>query len=584
MSLLSTLRARARDVLSKNPTPADAPIAAHSAAPKPSKLGASPWHVGTLGPTPVAPPDAWDRDPETGAPLPSGANLQLGPADHQAARLAHRHGWFASLAWAHTQGDPTAAPAAVRAMESWLRQDLPGTGLAWAHASDLAARLLHWQAGLSWLGAAAPPALREAMAGSAAWHLDHLDVRTPPGDADGLRRVLHHAGRVVGGFLFPDLEQASAAWSEGVAGLREDLPALMFADGSPRDAAPLALAEALWFAAVARATCRANGAGFPADADAALARGAHFVERLTGSVGNLPAIGDRFVGSVLATDYPLGWSLWNLLVGWGLEAAECAPRAAEDPRLQWLGAPVGPEPLVNPSKNWAVWVWREGGFGLAEMKIKNKPSRVVAHHGTTGRGGGLTHAAPLQVVWDLGELSILADPGPSLDHPAQADGLRGPLSHNGIVLDGRALPVPCPASFDLGRVDGKKARLEGHHDGWVKLGIPLSHRRKVQMNQARVTVTDHLTPTRASIGRHAVQLAWQFGAGWALEFDGKQWVARQGGISVLILLPESLSWTLVSGQTHPHPLGWVGSTPAPCLLGSGGIEGEVKLDSSFEVR
>ena len=469
-------------------------------------------------------------------------------------------------------------------MESWLLQDLPGTGLAWIHASDLAARLIHWQAGLAWLGDAAPPSLRGAMAGSAAWHLDHLDVRTPAGDAEGLRRVLHHAGRVVGGFLFPGLEQARAAWSEGVAGLREDLPAVMYNDGSPRDAAPMALVEVLWFAAIARATCRANGAGFPADADAALARGAHFVERLTGNVGTMPAIGDRFVGTVLPTAYPLGWSVWNLLVGWGVESGECTPRASEDPRLQWLGVPAGADPVVNPSKNWSVWVWREGGFGLAEMKIKNRPSRVVAHHGVTGRGSGLTHLAPLQVVWDLGDLSILADPGPAMDNPERAEALRGARAHDGLLIDGRSPPSPCPASFDIGRVDGKKARLDGHHDGWIRVGIPLIHRRKVLMNQARVTVTDHLEPARATVGRHAVQLAWQFGPGWALELDGKQWTAKQGGISVLINLSEALSWSLVTGQTHPHPLGWVGGSPAPCLVGSGGIEGEVRFDSSFEVR
>jgi len=582
MSLLATLRARARDVLSRTPPAADGPVASHSAAPRPSALGRSPWTLGAVGPRAAQPPAAWDRDPESGAALPVGPHPAAGPTEWQAARNAHRHGWFPALAHAAARGDASAAGRAVAAMESWLRQDVPGTGLAWAHASDAAVRLVHWQAGLAWLGDAAPASLRDAMAGSAGWHLDHLAVRTPPGELDGPRRILHHAGRVVGGFLFTDLDQARVAWSEGLAGLRADLPAVMHADGSPKDGAPMALAEALWLASVARATARANGAGFPAEADAALVRGAHFVERLAGSVGPLPALGDRFVGSALDADYPLAWSLWNLVIAWGLDPGDAAARASEDPRLAWLGGSPGPEAAASGSKGWSVWVWREAGYGLAEMKIKNRASRVVAHHGPSR--GGLGHQAPLQVVWDLGELSIIADPGPAMDNPELADGFRAALSHNGVILDGKAPAADACVAFDLGRVDGKKARLEGHHDGWGRQGIPLTARRKVMMNQARMTVTDHLVPTRASVGRHAVQLAWQFGPGWSLEYDGKQWQARQAGITVVMVLPETLSWTLVSGQTHPHPLGWVGREPAPCLVGSGGLEGELKLECSFEVR
>jgi hypothetical protein len=86
------------------------------------------------------------------------------------------------------------------------------------------------------------------------------------------------------------------------------------------------------------------------------------------------------------------------------------------------------------------------------------------------------------------------------------------------------------------------------------------------------------------VGRHAVQIVWQFGAGWVIEKDEKGWTAKIANVTLVMQLAEALSWTLVSGQSHPVALGWVKGVAAPCLLGSGGIEGEGKFESSFEIR
>lgn len=583
MSVLEGLRERARVLLGH--TPPEPPVAAHSAEPKPTRLGSVAFRA--VGPAPVAPPPApaWDRDPETGATLPTGPLVKAGPTEWTDARIAHRHGWFAAMAHAGANGDAAALADALSALDGWLRQDIPGHGIAWAHPSDLAARLVHWAAGLGFLDNDVPAELRGLLAGSAAWHLEHLAIRMPRREDDGLRKVIHHAGRVIGGFTFPDVEPARAAWSEGLTGLGVELPGLMYADGSPKDVAPAALAESLWFAALARAVARANGAGFPAEADAALSRGARFLERLSGELGSLPPIGDRPVDTVLAADFPIGWSLWDLTVGWGIDDAEATPRVADDPRIAWLGVPAGTPAAGGSPKSWSMYVWREGGVALADMKIKNQPSRVVTLLGQTGRGSPLTHPAPLSVTWEVGDLTILGDPGPTLDNPELAPWLGTATAHNVLTLDNRLPPTVTAAVPDLTRVDGKKARMEGHHDGWAKVGIPVRHQRKVMMNQARCVVTDVLTATRGRVGRHAVQIVWQMGPGWEIT-DGEKggWVARQGKVQVLIQLPDTLSWTIVTGRANPDPAGWMGTQPAPCLIGSGGVEGDVTFVSSFEVR
>lgn len=595
MSFISSLRARASAVLSRASGSPEPPVAAHSAEPRASKLGVMPFVA--AGPAPLAenPPEVWDIDPETGVPLPAGPSVKVGPTEWTAARVAHRLGWFPALAHRAANGDEAARELALTTLERWLRQDLPGHGIAWAHPSDLAARLVHVAAGVGFLGGALPDALREALAGSAAWHLDHLALRMPQREDEGLRRVIHHAGRVVGGFLFPDLPQARAAWSEGLAGLKDELPALMFLDGAPRDVAPLALAESLWFAALARAVARANGAGFPGEADAALSRGARLLERLTGSIGALPPIGDRPVDTVLAAaGYPVGWSLWNLAVAFGIDAGDGAPRPGDDPRLRWLGLTPPAEPPAPAGKSWTMWVWREAGVVLSETKIKNKPSRVVGTFATTGRGSPLTHPAPLSFTWDIGDVRVIADPGPSLDNPELAPFFASARSHSVLTLDGKSPPAISEGRLDLSRVDSKKARMEGHHDGWRKVGVPVTHVRKVLLNQARCVVTDrlsvepwkdgHIPMSPKNIGRHAVQILWQLGPGWEVTQDNGQWTAKQGNLTMLLQLPENLSWTVVSGRGNPDPAGWVGREAAPCLVGSGGVEGDAEFVTSFEIR
>lgn len=584
MNLLATLRARAGTVLARtSPAPAP-PVAAHAAAPQTSRLGAFPHVAAGPGPAVAEPPADWGTCPESGQALPTGPMVQVEPRAWQAARLAHRHGWFASLAFRAAQGDADAAARAIAAMDGWLRQDIPGHGIAWAHASDLAARLVHWQAGLALLGDRVPATLREAMAGSAVWHLDHLDARSPRSPTDGLRRVLHAAGRVIGGFTFPDLESARDAWSEGLTDLKDDLASVAHEDGSPIDVAPHAYAEALWFVALARATARANGAAVPAAVDAALARGARFCERMAGQAGLLPRFGERFVGSALDADYPLAWSLWNHVVAAGLDAGEMAPRPGDDPRLALLGLAPGAEPPALGTKGWSMWVWRGGGWVTSEMRIKNRPSRAVFHMGTTGRGAPLTHGAPFALVWDIGELSVLADPGGALDHPELADWIVSGAAHTGLTFDGRTLPAPTEMEIELARVDGKKARARAAHDGWKKVGVPVTHQREYMLNQARLVVIDKLVPARASIGRHAVQLLFQLGPGWTVEPDEKGWLAKQANVSVLIQLDDALSWTLAEGRGTPAPAGWVGRTPAPAFIGSGGVEGAATFTCSFEVR
>lgn len=582
--MLFGLLARARAAVS----PPVGRVAHRAAEPGPSRLGASPFRP--VGAAPIAPPPLpiWTEDPATGEPLPEGPRLDLAPGAFPEARIAHRHGWFPALAHAAAHGDGTAEAAVLAALEAWLREDVPGHGLAWAHASDAAARLVHWHVGLAFLGDRAPEWLRARLAGSAAWHLEQLRDRLPRGDAHLARRIAHHAGRVIGGFTFPDLPEAREARSEGLSGLRFDLPALLHPDGAPRDDAPLRLAETLWYVAIARAVARTNGGGFPGDADAAYARGARCLERLAGELGTLPALGEAPFGDLLAADAPLPWSLWNLARAWGLDDGHVAPGADVDPRLGWLSADPGSAAPEAAGKTWGMWVFRESGLAVAHMRIKNRPARVVAEMGSPSVVSASSHVAPLHVLWDVGDVAVLADAGPSEGAP-HGERLRSPAAHNVLLLDGHTLAEAVPAELGVARVDGKKARIEGRHTGWHALRVPLTHERDILLNQARILVTDRLVPTRPRVGRHAVRLSWQLGPGWTLTPEGSGFVAKNGDLTLVIQLAAGLAWRVHEGTTGADPLGWVRApggmpVPAPCLVGDGGVDGPAEFVSSFEIR
>ncbi len=594
--MLEGLLARARALTA----PPAGKVAHRSAEPLPTRPGESPFVLRGVGPVAPPPLTDWGEDPASGEPLPVGPRLELDPGAYREARVAHRHGWFPALAFAAARGDETARAGAIAAMDGWLRHDIPGAGVAWAHPSDLAARLVHWHAGLAWLGITVPEPLRAAMAGSARWHLDHLRDRMPRGDVDDARRVAHHCGLVIGAFTFPDLPGARADWSEGLTGLRFDLPHVLHLDGSPRDDAPLRLEETLWYVAVARAVSRANGSSFPSAADAALVRGARCLERLAGELGALPTIGEAPLGDLLdVPGHPLAWSLWNLVRAWGLDGGPPAPGAATDPRVAWLAPHAGDiaaDPLAHEAagKTWGMWVFRESGLAVAHMRIKNRPGRVVAEMGSPERASPNTHVAPLHLVWDVGDAKVLADAGPSDGAGALTAWLRSPAAHNVLLLDGHPFaPLTgaerVPSTLGVARVDGKKARIEGSHTGWHRIRVPLTHERDILLNQARLLITDRLVPVGRRTGRHAVRLSWQLGPGWTLTPEPTGYLARLGDLTLVIQLPTGLAWSVHVGQIAPSPCGWVrapGGEPvaAPCLVGDGGLDGPTAFVTSFEIR
>ncbi len=492
------------------------------------------------------------------------------PLPPENSRSWHRLGWFSALA----RSAPTEAAARLRL---WLASDVPGDGPAWEHRSDAAVRLAHLAAGLSW-GGGVEAGLNAAIAGSVAWHLRVLSGTTPVSENDGLRAVCHHAGLVIGGFLYPELEESASARRDGLAGLRFGLPRQLHADGSSRDLAPRALGQALMLVAVARTMTRANGAAFPTSAEAALVAGARFLERLGGDLGYLPPLGVYGPEDLLPGVGGGGRGLWSYVVGAGLQSGEAGPELFAT-ALGAGGSEGQPEP--SSGSTWAMWTWRESGVVAAFLKVKSQPSRVIANFGAP-RPSEQSHHAPMSVLWELGDLALLADPGTPGDDPG-AEVAAGAVAHGCLQVDGR--PEASGAVLDVARVDGKKARIEGHHEGWRLSRSPLRHERELLLNQARLLCTDRLVSLGRSTSSETLRLCWQLGPGFAVERAEKGFIAKNGKIQLQILLPTALEWSVeLGGPTFGRVWTDAGFVSAPALVGTGTVESGAELVSSFEVR
>lgn len=496
MKVAGRLRAEARSWVARR-LQGEVPSAAHPAEPADPRLGQLAFRAAHPG-APGGAPTAW-----------------AGVED----RAAHRHAWFAAMARRGAAGEPEASAAAVESLAAWLRQDVPGRGAAWAHGSDLAERLVHWHEGLAALGPGAPASLRGAMAGSAAWHLRHLEARLPVGPSDGHRRVAHHAGAVVGGLTFPGVADARSAWTRGASGLGTAWPELVLTDGADRAGAPRFLLRSTWLTAVALAVARANGAALPAAATGRWAQAAWFLSRLDAGLGRLPALG-AVPDAHDESGFPLAWSLWNLARGWGMGEGEALGN--DDPLAAALGvglgeggagpqsvrthAPRGSHTETRPA--WALSSFASDGYAIASTRVRGEVARLVVHAASESEGP-LATSIPMAIHLDLGGGAVVA-----ADTGVEVVGLRR----------GRG-------ALDLARVDGKKARVEGRC-GWGRL----TWSRAVLLNQQRLFVNDRLDAAGS------VRVSFTVPGEWARDGAGNELSLTRGGTTALLQLSPVLAW------------------------------------------
>jgi hypothetical protein len=309
-------------------------------------------------------------------------------------------------------------------------------------------------------------------------------------------------------------------WREGLGDLARTLPRALSTDGVCSRRSAVALAALVGSLDAVRAHARELGVPVPLPVTTARAAALDALDALEAGLGSLPPAFRDGAGAM-----PAG-------------AAEALAAA----RSTWSalpGAPA-PTPLVARAGRaravvtdaWALRAFGAGGLVVGTHPLGSATGRLVAW------GGSGDGASGLVLGWDLDGTGLLAS------------GEEPELAASG------------PVSLLTARVDGRRARIDA---AWAS-GVRRWH-RTVRTQQARVRVEDTLHR-----GGGTVRRAWVLGPGWALRRDAAAWIARRGGLSLHIVLPEGWDWRVTDG---PAGVG---------LVGHGRVEAGACAVASFELR
>ncbi len=136
------------------------------------------------------------------------------------------------------------------------------------------------------------------------------------------------------------------------------------------------------------------------------------------------------------------------------------------------------------------------------------------------------------------------------------------------------------------RTSDEEDVFEGWHDGYLRLGDPVMHRRRVQLLKAqrRIVIEDTLQMK----GRHAVELFFHFSEHCEVEPAATGFTARHGDRALALQLPQLAGGaaSLLVGSVDP-PAGWISRrfdvrVPASTVRWSAELAGDCTLRSVIE--
>lgn len=208
------------------------------------------------------------------------------------------------------------------------------------------------------------------------------------------------------------------------------------------------------------------------------------------------------------------------------------------------------------------------------------------------------HADALAFTLSVAGREILIDPGTYTYNTQRKwrDYFKGTGAHNTVRVDGVDQSVSggnflwvkhANARCEHWESGSNRDVLVGAHDGYLRLGDPVRHRRTLMLDKAlrRLHVTDRLECT----GRHRVEVLFHVGETCLVE-NADGFVRIQNGPVQIRLRNQFPGWNaeVVSGQESP-PLGWVSrrfdeKLPTHTIVWTGEIFGTTELRTELEIE
>ncbi len=569
------------------------------------------WPLFHLRLTNVAEEPDWFRDPLTGTIAPrTGVGFFVPYRDEAACGnikfvwelSRHQATTLLACAWWLTGRDAYAERVAQH-LRSWWRDNPFLTGVHWASGIELGLRLLSWTwiATLlaEWEGAPALFGQNDVFVGQLHAHQRTLAAFQSHGSSANNHLIAELAGQSAAATAFPWFRESAGWAAQARRGLVRAAAAQTHADGFNREQASdyhLFVFELLLAAAL---PARLAGQPFPAELDDTLRRMADALAASLDSAGRPPRFGDGDDGRGLLVDAPGAPAAAGVL-----DASRALYGAAA-----WWPRPAGSvlghvAALVAAEASQERSVARPALFADAGVAIlrSGEGADEIWLRCDSGPHGYLSiaahgHADALAVELRCGGVQVLADPGTYCYHgePEWRALFRGTPGHSTLTVDGQDqgetggpfLWLNSPRStlrwFDA--ADGVQT-WQASHDGYRRLADPVTHHRRVGLDEARrtVAITDWIDAAEA----HAVMLAYHLHPDVSVTLQGHSAILRWAGGEAVAVLPPSLQWSVHRGETAP-PFGWYSPgfghrVPAAVLAGRGMLPPALRLQSYFTVK
>ena len=209
----------------------------------------------------------------------------------------------------------------------------------------------------------------------------------------------------------------------------------------------------------------------------------------------------------------------------------------------------------------------EGGYFVIGCGFDSPQEvRLVADAGPLGyrRSAAHGHADALSFTLSVGGREFLVDPGTYAwrTHTAWRRYFRGTAAHNTVRVDGLDQSEPrcrfawqskARAGCSLWLSSPEKDSFEGWHDGYMRLGDPVKHRRLIELDKAarRLVVEDTLEMEE----EHEVEIFFHCSELCRVDPAADGFVIRQDHIVVQMKLPGGGAARVHNGSLAPM-LGW----------------------------
>jgi hypothetical protein len=570
-------------------------------------------------------PPRWNRDPKSGiqAPLAFGKTLDYRDpdlvGDIKYLWEPNRHLHLVTLAQAYAMsGRAKYFHDLAEQLESWFLACPRGQGPNWASALEAGIRLVSWSiawqlvggAGCRHFASSRHAGLRSRWLRSVYEHAEFIRGWLSLHSSANNHLIGELAGLFIAGVTWPHWKRA-ALWADtGQRLLEREALAQNAPDGVNREQAVAYhrfVLDLLIFCLLAGG---ANGRRFSAEYATRIEAMLDYLASIMDAGGNVPQFGDADDGEIARLAQDEAFSPYRSLLAtgallFGRGDFKLKAGALDDKTRALIGSKADEQYADLDARKTRLPLRRgfpEGGYYVLGCDFDTAAEiRLVADAGPLGYRSIAAHghADALSFTLSAGGQEYLVDPGTYAYHTQGAwrQYFRGTSAHNTVRIDGLDQSVQggnflwlakANAGCSLWQSSAEKDCFEGWHDGYRRLGDPVKHRRRIELDKTARSIV--IEDTLEMAEDHAVELFFHCHEESSLLQTRRGILIRRGNAALRMTLPEveGASVRIHCGSLAPLS-GWVSRAfdsraPAPTIAWSARLTGRAVLRTEISVQ